>query len=158
MIIDHSALLLEVSEFCGFQCDFRASKLDIFEHSLISGCYGGNFEEILPQANSLQIWNSTLTWLKTAHSSLVSYETVNLLNITVPFLPATHDHTQDEPSRIRIHAPTIMQVCIHMYAHWRTHTHVLTRKFARLHIRAYIHARAYAHPRANANVCLCVHN
>ena len=135
------------------------SHFQIFEHSRSEQ----DFNRRLHQVHSLQIWNSTSKWIKTAILHLRHTKLSAFWNLTVPYLTATHDHTQDGPTLTYVavtlaFAHTSMHVCVHMYVHSRTTftpTPVLTHT-SRVHNRTYAHSRAntiYAHAHATTYTC-----
>ena len=69
-------------------------------------------------------------------------------NLTVPYLTATNDHTQDGPTRTYAvalaFALTSMHVRTHMYVHSRRRTHS----------RTHVHFRTHAHWRAHASTSI----
>ena len=79
MITDNSALLSEVSSFVVNSAVLVLWNWEIFRHSL--------------SEHSLQIWNSTGIWMKTAIHNWRHTKLSAFLNLTVPHLTATHDHT-----------------------------------------------------------------
>ena len=92
---------------------------------------------------------------ETAILHLHHMKLLDIQNLTVLYLTATNDHTQDGPTRTYAvalaFAHTSMRVCTHMYVHSRSHTlivcttaHMYTHAYKHTHVRIQIYAHAHA--------------
>ena len=151
MITDHSALLSEeVFKFWCLQCNFCASKFRNFWDS---------FSE-----HSLQIWNSTGIWMKTAIHNWCHMKLSAFWNLSALFncnkqsrIILTHVHIcSDTRVRSYSHACTHMYVhlcitvahthsCAHSHSCKLTRIYALTSEYKFMHMRTQSYVRVYMH-------------